>query len=203
MKKVLVILFVIIGILLMVGARYLQVQYAAPFVPKPTSFTLTPPPSTLTGIITSIIGNAEKMGRDSTEYQEASPSARLLQGESITTKGYSQIVLEFSKTLNVTMESLAEIDLVNMLPDNLTFRQKSGRITYELTKDEFPLSVRVLQTLINITSGESIIEIHGTTLVLSVISGTLQTACIDLDNNTQELSLSEGQTRYLNQNTCL
>lgn len=161
-----------------------------PINTRSPTFALVPPIQSISGVITSVNGHLQKMSRGDTEFKEASAGAVILDGEAVATAEFSTAEASVSGLLNVQMEPLSEVVFANMLPDNLLLQQKNGKVTYHVTK---PISIRALHSLIEIPSGEAVINIIDSDMSITVKSGSVKFALVDSGNNTNVWNLKAGE----------
>ena len=184
--------FFIFGFITLLGFRYAQVRYRHPFTPQLSTFSLNPPARAVTGTLTITKGNAEKLSRTGSVYEEASTGARILIGESVATKENSAATVSVNGIVTASLESKAELVLANLFAENMLLLQKTGKISYDVTSGK-QLSIRALHALISITSGSTTINIIDTDMSVSVKTGSANIALVDTDNNTRTWNLKEGQ----------
>ncbi len=178
--------------------RYLQVRSSPAFIPQSSTFELQPPAQATTATLSQSQGEVEQLTREVDEYQEATPGGSIRQGEAIATKrGSATITLD---TLGrISMGSKAEISLVNLIPEALMFRQKSGTISYEVNSVH-PFSIRALHTLLTL-AGDGTISVDEPIVNIRLTKGTAKLALVDTENNTNIWNLVEGQLAQINNQT--
>ena len=157
--------------------------------PRPT-FALVPPSQAVSGTLTLVTGHAQKLSREDSEYKEASSGATILLGESIATKEHSSAVTTVNGIVTATIGEGGELVFANLFPNNFVLQQKAGKIDYMVVA---PISVRVLHTLVAISSGEIAINVIDTDVSVTVKSGTAKIALVDTDNNTNVWTVDAGQ----------
>lgn len=174
--------------------RFVQVQNSPPFVPQPSSFTLEPPSATITATLSQSSGVVQQFTREARDYQEATPSGSIRQGESIATKN-GAATITISNPGTVTLGSNAEIRFVNLLPDSLMFLHKAGTIDYKTNT-----SIRALRALIELT-GDATISVDEPKVKILVTRGSAKLALVDTQNNTTIWNVEEGQMAQINSET--
>ncbi|HHT9138984.1 MAG TPA: hypothetical protein ACFYEK_17285 [Candidatus Wunengus sp. YC60] len=157
--------------------------------PQPT-FALVPPSGAVSGTLTVTSGHILKYSRNDVEYKEASTGAQILIGESIATNENSTAVADVTGIVKASMGQVSELVFANLFPTNFVLQQKIGKIDYQVTK---PISVRALNVLVTIPSGESVINIIDTDISITVKTGSVKFALVDTDNNTGVWNLKVGE----------
>ena len=200
MKNILVpICAFLVGFSAVLGYQYIRTSQTtiplvtAPVVSVPTpepTFALVPPSSAVSGVLSITSGHAKKLSRNETEYKEASTGAQILLGESVSTGENSSTAATFSGIVNVSMGPVSELVFANLFPSDFVLQQKSGEADYTVTQ---PISVRALHSLVAIGPGETTINIIDTDMSISVKSGSVKFALVDIDNNTKVYNLEAGQ----------
>lgn len=173
------------------GTRYVQVKNIPSFVRQPSTFTLAPPSRALSGVLGKTEGTVKILLRENNDFVEASPAAMILQGESLATDVRSEASVSIGNALTLSMGPIAEVTFVNLIPDSMVLRQKSGKVTYDLADNSQPVSVRALRALVSIASGSAVINIIDTDMSVQIKSGAAKLALVDTDNNTHVWELTE------------
>jgi hypothetical protein len=188
-------------LLLIVGAtgviifRLWQVKNVAHtvFTPQQSLFVLKPPTDALKGKILLSNGDTKIKPRDKEEFNKINVGEEVLQGERIATGEKSKTVVEFPDLVSINLGSDTEIGFNNLIPANFLLSQSSGLVTYELLRDDAPISVRSLHTLVSINSGNCAITTNQETVTIKVLTGSATVALVDLENKTGVWELKEGQ----------
>ncbi len=198
MKNILPVLVAfILGFGGVLGYQYIRDRQTAPVIktpavkptPEPT-FALVPPSQAVSGTLTVTGGHAQKFSRGDTEYKESSTGAQILLGESVATKENSTATAIVQGIANINMGPVAELVFANLFPVNFVLQQKSGKIEYLVTQ---PVSVRALHTLVTIGPGDTTITIIDSDLSITVKTGSVKFALVDMDNNTRVWTMKAGQ----------
>lgn len=195
--KLLFLLLFLIGLISVLGFRIWRVRRAKsiPFFPQKSSFTLQPPVEALVGKLIEVEEEVKKEPRDDEEFQEAKEKEEILNGEKLATGKDSKAVVEFPDFAEVALFSNSEVTFVNLLPSSFLIRQSQGEVNYKLLQDQNPLSVRSLNLLFTLDSGESKIttdEENGE-IVVEQLLGKAKMAMVDLENKTHIWRLEKGQ----------
>ena len=200
MKNIfLVLLAFVLGFGSAVGYQYFHSKQQKPTVtPEEPAFSLVPPSQAVSGILTIINGRVEKFSRGDTEFKEASTGAKILLGESLTTKAQSSATAAVSDIVTINMGPMAELVFANLFPNNFVLQQKSGKLMYQVDK---PISIRVLHTLVSINSGDVTINIMGTDASITVKTGIVKFALVDTDNNTKVWNLKPNERANIDDKT--
>lgn len=181
-----IILLGIAGVFLL---RIIQTKQTPAFIPRQTHLELQPPATALTGTLAWKEGDVLKTLRDADDFTPATASGTVLQGETIATKkGKALVTLQDAGT--VSLMDASEVSFVNLVPDALLLRQKSGTVSYEVNSLA-PFSIRILHTLVTI-NGDASITLGETAITLRITKGTAKLALVDADNNTQIWDLVQG-----------
>lgn len=194
------ILFFIVGFITVLVGRSMQIQNIPAFSPQTSTFSLTPPAQALSGTLTITKGKAEKLSRTAPAYEEASTGAKILIGESVTTKEHSAAAVTIPNIVTTIFGSTSELVFANLFAENMLLLQKTGQITYDVAPEK-QLGIRALHALISITSGSTTINIIGTDTSVSINTGSAKVALVDTDNNTRVWNLKEGQWISINDTT--
>jgi len=193
-------LLFLIGTVGVVAFRLWQVKEAGPisFTPQQSSFVLKPPSDTLKGKLSLFKGDVKKKPRDKEEFKDVNVGEEFLQGEKIATGKKSQATVEYANILRVNLDSNTEIGFINLIPANFLISQSLGSVSYELLRDDTPISVRSLHTLVTINSGKSEVTVSDETIAVKVLSGKAKLALVDLENKTHIWEIKEGQQALVN-----
>jgi hypothetical protein len=189
------------GVGSVLGYRYVQTINHAPAklvtvnssqpTPEPT-FSLQPPAQAVSGSLTVLRGHTEVFAREADAYAEASTGATILVGESVATKENASAAIEIPNILKTTLEQKAEVAFANLYASNMVLQQKSGTVTYAHLGGSSPIAIRALRALVSLRSGEAVINIFDTDVSVTVKTGTVKLALVDLQNNTHVWDLAEG-----------
>jgi len=200
MKTILLpLLAFIIGFCSVFGYQYVKTNKTeAPVIkPQPEAdqplagpLKLVPPSDAVSGILTITRGKADIFSRGETEFKEASNGAQILLGESIATKENSAATAGIAGIVSVNLDESSELVFANLYPENMVLQQKNGKILYKISKQ---LSVRALHTLITMEPGEASINIIDTDLSITVKTGSVKFALVDMDDNTHVWDLKADQ----------
>lgn len=175
--------------------RFWQIKTAGSisFTPQLSSFILKPPSDALIGKLILSNGDIKKKPRDKEEFNTFNIGEKILQGERLATGKKSKAVVEFSNLVSINLGSDTEIGFNNLIPANLLLRQLSGIVTYELLRDDAPVSVRSMHALVTINSGTCAITANQETVTIKVLAGSTTLALVDLENKTGVWEIKKGQ----------
>lgn len=187
-------LLIVLGIIIIVGARYIEVDLFNNklFLPQPNTFTLEPPTDSLIGKIATSSGEIQKLSRNKDEPEIASAGAAILQGEVLTTKSEATASVQITDYFSVDMDENSQAVFTNLIPKSFLIKQTGGHLEYSLL-NTFPLSIRALHSLIKLTKGQLIVDHNAGIIKAHCINCSAQLAIIDLDNNTQIYELKNDQ----------
>lgn len=202
MKNILLaLLFINLGFFAVIGWQYFQNQKSSQVLEAPmtaptpatTPFVLRPPSQALNGTLSIIKGKIELKSRDTGVYAEASSGAQILTGETIASGENTAATITIDGFATSTLEENSELVFANLYPTNMVLQQKNGKVTYRLVDQQYPVSVRVLHTLVSLLPGTTTINIIDTDISVSVASGSAAIALVDTDNNTHVWKLEKNE----------
>lgn len=189
---------------------FLEVSWWAPKVniPKVTgvlnlsNFSLVnAPKESLRGTITSMTGEVKWESRIATEAAKITVPITVQQGESLSTGEAGTLSLLFDKNLQIDFSPKTEIGIIQTLPADLVFFQKSGTADYKKLSTT-PVSIRALHLLIE-NGGQVMISVDGEVgvVTLNVVSGTSTVAYNDINNISRVLEVDAGKKLIFNDDT--
>ena len=165
----------------------------------PATFVMQPPTDALVGSIATQSGEVMKLGRLDEEYQPSPLAGPVFQGESFATGKDGMVSFLVGQTGEIIMTKESELSFISLLPTSLLIRVKNGTVRIRAPSNGFPMSVRVLQTLVRIPEGEVEVSLEGQRASIQIIEGTAGIGAIDADNVTSAYSVSEGDSIQVNQ----
>lgn len=165
------------------------------FSPELSNFQFSPPSEAVVGQLTGVIGDVEKIPRDSTVSAQLRNGDTLLVGETLTTTSRSSVSLALGPSAVATMSALSQLAYSSGLPDNLLLVQTQGLISYA-NFGPSSLSLRIWHSLVTCDTG--VLNVHldypvANVATLTVVSGEARVVMIDKTNQTQLLTLTAGQ----------
>jgi len=198
MKARFTLIWLVIGLVTIMGLRYVQASQTKPeFQPHPSTFELNPPQQAVIATLVQTTGKVEKLSRNDGEFYEASPGASIYQGEAVATQARSNAMIDVGGLINITLEGFSEVSFANLLPDGLLLHQKSGRATYIITGSVQPVSVRVPGAVAEISTGEITVRIADPDVYIIVKSGSVKIAAVDSENFTRVTTLLAGESAVI------
>lgn len=138
-----------------------------------TKFSMSSAPSeSLRGIVNDIKGQVRWQSRTATTSANLVDTILIQQGENISTGQDGQLNIQFASSSAMMLSANTEVEVIQTLPTSMVFRQSKGSARYSALA-KTPVSVRILNALVNIKSGVVTIEIDGETglVMLSQESG--------------------------------
>ena len=184
--------------------RYTKVKNIAkkPFIDQNLDITVTPPSESRTGRLEKITGDVKLQPYFSASYAKASPSAKIVQGDSLLTGSGSSAQAVFDKYADISLGQDSEMVISNTIAGQFLFWQKSGNITYTNQDTTKPLSVRSLGVLVSFDGRVRIAaDSYYGTVTISDIKGAATAGFEDKENNTITEKLEAGQSAVYNDNS--
>ncbi len=144
---------------------------AVAVTPQPSYSFDSPPAKTFIGKITSQSGDIQWLSRSATEAAVLTAD-KLLQGEEVTTGKTGRMQLEFVDVLRVSVNPNTYLTLIQALPSNIVFEQKSGSVGYEKI-GTVSVAIRSFHLLTQIESGSILLAIDELKpiITISVLQG--------------------------------
>lgn len=162
--------------------------------PGPTYAPL-PPEQSLEGMVEDSEGKVEIFKRFADEYRAVEADEVFVIGEALRTGKDAQTVLHFPQRYKLEIGAYTEIQSLSLLPYNLTLEQVEGSIVYEVSIEEYPLTVRHHGLLLKIEKGKAEISIDTDDQValITVDQGNVTAGLLNLDNDTRVREAKAGE----------
>ncbi|MBI3888149.1 hypothetical protein HY310_03735 [Candidatus Microgenomates bacterium] len=184
MKNLIVgIIFLFLGLSLAVVLRKPETKPNLSGI-KPTAFSIENAPiNSLRGYVATLSGRVNWLSRVATEPALLNTNI-LQQGDTLITSDSARLKISFKDT-NISLEPKTEVEIIQTLPDQLVFNQKSGEATYS-----GELSVRSLRLLSKI-SGTVSIKIKNDLIYLNIVEGKAIAAFNDINFNSKVVEVKK------------
>lgn len=169
---------------------------------KFSRFSLDKAPSeSLVGEITSLTGEVKYETRNATEAAIIKNPVKVQQGESLYTGSDGNVNLLFVKALEIAIFPNTSLSVIQTLPVNLVFVQKSGLVRYKKLANN-TISIRALHLLIE-NKGEIEVSVDREKMLVNikVLSGTADLAYNNVNNDTRTVTLEAGKSLIFNDGT--
>lgn len=211
MKKLLkdsslILFFLIIGFavttLTYLFATGQKIQVVSPL--PSTEFSLDKAPSqSLIGNIKSLSGDVLWQSRVANNSSVITKPQEIQQGEGFETGTNGQLILEFPNIVMLNISNSSKINIVQTLKTNIVISQDKGKVVYAKQNINIPVSIRALDLLININSGEVSINVDKDKSLVNILvkKGSTAIAYKDLSNNSNVVALVQGKNITFNNNT--
>jgi hypothetical protein len=126
----------------------------------------------------------------------------LQQGEEVDTYDNGNVTINFAQFGTITESFNTQVNLIQTLPENFVIEQKQGTITFDKIGDN-QTSIIALDLLININSGQSSIFVdkENSKITVSIKTGLATVAFNDNANNTNVISIKNGDKYIFDDNT--
>lgn len=153
-----------------------------------------PPPESIKGQITNLIGEVEWQSRAATEFEEITEPQQILQGEIVATKD-GTVDISFNEDMLFSLQEDSELEFVQTLPDKLVLVHRNGTINYE-NNTSAPLSIRSSSLIALLSNGSMEItrDNEEQQIIITAIQGTVQIAYNNADFISQIVNLEEDET---------
>jgi hypothetical protein len=177
-------------------------QFLKPFFPKTLFSVENAPSQTLSGKIASMSGSVAWQSRTADYATLINSPVKLQQGEAISTYENGKATINFPAIGNMTFSPNTQVNFIQTLPANFVVEQKQGISTY--TKNgNIPVSIRALDLLINLEEGNCTVSVDkdSANITVTVNSGSIKVAFNDINNNTNIVTINEGEQYLFNNNT--
>lgn len=150
-----------------------------------------PPSRAMQGTLKVNSKIVEKIPRLKDEWEEVATSSSILQEEKIQTDESGKAEVEFPNYLKVSINPLSSLYFKNLIPDSFLVEQSKGTAKYLIEK---PISIRSIDTLTSIESGELTLEINPLNgfITMDIASGSAKFSFIDSENETQVYDINPG-----------
>ena len=159
------------------------------------------PTESLVGTITSMSGDVEYEPRTATVSAKINSPVTVQQGESLATGADGKLVLSFDKNAEIDFSPDTSIDIIQTLPADLVFAQKTGTAEYRKLA-EIPVTIRSLHLLIE-NGGDVLVSIDKVRPIITVTvkSGTIEAAYNNINNDTRLVTVASGKRLTFNNST--
>lgn len=160
------------------------------------------PTESLRANVSSMSGKTKWQSRIATEPGELTTPVSLQQGEKVVTGDDGNISFEFSQTTKIALLPKTELELIQTLPKAIVFKQNKGQAEYQKI-DSNPLSVRSFHLLIKQNDGDMVVSIDDKKplININVLKGSITLAFNDLQNQSNVVSVNQGQEYIFNDET--
>jgi len=179
-------------------------QLLKPFFPKTLFSIADAPGQSLSGEIASMSGNVGWQSRTADYATLINSPVKVQQGEAISTYQNGETTVNFPGIGNMTLSPNTQVNFIQTLPANFVVEQKQGISAY-IKNGNIPISVRALDLLINFEEGNYAVSVDkdSTNIIVTVNSGSIIVAFNDTNNNTNIVTVKEGEQYLFNNNTKL
>lgn len=204
-QKVVIIVSAVIGFFLTLGLYLLfsnqHIQVDLPHIIPPFSVD-TPPSESLTGTIATMSGAVLWESRSATDPVVIHAPQKLQQGESISTATGSAVAV-FSNVVAFALAKDSGVNIIQTLPASFVLQQTKGHVVYDVLGSAVPVAVRAMDLLTHATNATFavVVDPDKSEVGIGVQEGSVRIAYEDTNFVTQQLTLSQGQTFYFNNNT--
>jgi len=156
-----------------------------------------PPSKSLIGKMTELLGDISFESRVATMPASIKEPVDVHQGEIIKIGEKGSVTVSFDNELTLKLSDLTDLTFSQTLPSNIVLNQKDGQVNYVKT-GVTPVSIRLLQSLLNIENGEVVVGIDTETheVIINIKKGGATIGFNDIDNVSTIVSLHEGK-KYL------
>ncbi len=168
-----------------------------------TQFSIANAPSaTIRGEISSISGSIQWESRVATEPATITLPQTIQQGEEVITGKDGKATIEFPKIGTIQLQANTDLSIIQTLPADIVIAQNSGSADYTKT-GKSPLTIRSLDTIIDITSGESKVTIPSTLprVTALVEQGSITAAFNDSNSVSTVMTATIGQQFIFDEGT--
>jgi len=172
-------------------------------VQKKSSFSIEEPPkNSVKGTIESISGSVKWESRIATAPSEIIKPVKISQGEVLETSEDGEATIIFKDIASIVLSSESKLSIIQTLPANFVFDQKSGSVSYEKL-GETPISVRALHMLTKINSGKITLSIDSETgeITIDAKKGSAQIGFNNIDNVSTVVDIEKGEKLIYNDET--
>jgi hypothetical protein len=205
MKNILLFLvFLLVGLALLLGYRYLsqpQKIFQNTKPPLTTKFSLAHAPTqSFQGTIASMSGKVMWLSRTASKPVQLKSPRAIQQGEELSTGSDGQAIIRIQNDASLLLLPNSHVSIIQLLPQNFVFVQDRGTIRYENTI-QVPVSIKTLDLLSLLVKGVVTIYVdpHGKTVSANLAQGDLQEGYEDAQNNSTTMTVNEGQTFIFDQ----
>ncbi len=153
-----------------------------------------PPPESIKGQITNLIGEVEWQSRAATEFEEITEPQQILQGEIIATKD-GTVDISFNEDVLFSLQEDSEVEIIQTLKDKFVLVHKNGIVDYS-NNNSAPLSIRSSSLIALIKNGSMQItrDNEEQQITITAIQGTVQIAYNNADFISQIVNLEADET---------
>jgi hypothetical protein len=171
-------------------------------IPKSLFSLENAPTDTLVGEIASLSGKVAWQSRVAPVAILINSPLKLQQGEEVDTYDNGNVTINFAQFGTITESFNTQVNLIQTLPENFVIEQKQGTITFDKIGDN-QTSIIALDLLININSGQSSIFVdkENSKITVSIKTGLATVAFNDNANNTNVISIKNGDKYIFDDNT--
>lgn len=169
---------------------------------KYSRFSLYKAPSeSLVGSISTMSGEIDYEPRTATVSAKINSPVPVQQGESLATGVDGKLVLTFDKNAEIDFLPETSVDIIQTLPADLVFAQKTGTAEYKKLAD-IPVTIRVMHLLAE-NGGDIVISIDKIRpiVTLTVKSGSAEFAYNNINNDTKLVTVPAGKKLTFNDST--
>jgi hypothetical protein len=197
---------IIIGILIIVlGFLWISprdTEVIKIILPKSLFSLENAPTDSLTGKIASFSGKVAWQSRIAPIAILINSPIKLQQGEEVDTYNDGSAIINFPQFGTITESSDTQINFIQTLKENFVLEQKQGTIIFDKS-GENQTSIIALDLLININSGQSSITVDkdNSKITVAVKTGLATVAFDDNANNTNVVSIKNGDTYIFDDNS--
>jgi hypothetical protein len=197
---------IIIGILIIVlGFLWISprdTEVIKIILPKSLFSLENAPTDSLTGKIASFSGKVAWQSRIAPVAILINSPIKLQQGEEVDTYNDGSAIINFPQFGTITESSDTQINFIQTLKENFVLEQKQGTIIFDKS-GENQTSIIALDLLININSGQSSITVDkdNSKITVAVKTGLATVAFDDNANNTNVVSIKNGDTYIFDDNS--
>lgn len=202
----LILLFLAIGFLGTVCVYLFLTKEHSQIITPPvaTQFSLEKAPSeSITGTIAALSGQVLWTSRTADTSLFITHSQSIQQGEELATGNTGKATIAFPGEVTINMAKNSDVNIIQTLPANIVIEENNGNVIYEKIATSIPISVRGLDLLVNIDSGQSSIAVDKTNALVNLFvkSGSVTVAYTDTNSTSHVISIKTGQTITFNNNT--
>jgi hypothetical protein len=161
-----------------------------------TKFSLQNAPSeSLKGTIASLSGTVSWLSRTGVKPVQLKGQQVIQQGEEISTGSNGKVVLNIQNDSWLALAPNTHVSIIQLLPQNFVFEQDHGTAGYQNTI-QVPVSIKSLDlvTLVNKGIVSLSVDPQKQIVTLSVKKGTAKEGYEDLQNTTNVVTVTAGQT---------
>lgn len=169
----------------------------------PSKFSIEKAPSeSIRATIASLSGTVNWQSRIADKPEQLKTERIIQQGEELSTGNDGKTSLQIQNDISISLLQNSLINFIQTLPANIVIEQKKGNAIYQNFGD-MPLSIRTFDLISVIKQGVVAVDLNEKQNVVTIIveKGIVQEGFVDINNNSNIISVTEGSQFVFNNDT--